>query len=62
MTSNEKRLLKDSQVAQRLGVSRATARRMRYRGQLPTVRIGRAVRIPEEALDSFVARQVGGVP
>ncbi len=60
MTNTDKRLLTDRQAAARLGVSRATARRMRYRGQLPTIRIGRAVRIPADAIDSFIARQVGG--
>jgi excisionase family DNA binding protein len=44
------RLLRISTVADTLAVSRAQVYALIYRGQLPSVRIGRALRIPEEAV------------
>ena len=42
-------------AAERLAVSRATLYRMVQRGELPTVRIGSAVRVPVSALDRWLA-------
>ncbi|NCT90125.1 helix-turn-helix domain-containing protein [Cellulomonas sp. APG4] len=49
-------LLDDRAVCQRLGVSIATARRLRYRGELTSVRIGGAVRVTASSLDALIAR------
>jgi excisionase family DNA binding protein len=52
-------------AAARLAVSRATLYRMVQRGELPTVRIGSAVRVPVSALDRWLtdhlASQGGGL-
>lgn len=47
-------LLTDRQVAERLGIGVTTARRLRYAGQLPTVRVGTLARVPAEAVEEFV--------
>jgi excisionase family DNA binding protein len=48
-----------AEAAARLGISLRTARRRIADGSLPSVRIGRAVRIPSSALDLPVARAAG---
>jgi excisionase family DNA binding protein len=48
-----------AEAATRLGISLRTARRRIADGSLPSVRIGRAVRIPAAALDLPVARPAG---
>jgi excisionase family DNA binding protein len=48
-----------AEAAARLGISLRTARRRIADGSLPSVRIGRAVRIPVAALDLPVARPAG---
>jgi excisionase family DNA binding protein len=48
-----------AEAAARLGISLRTARRRIADGSLPSVRIGRAVRIPAGALDLPVARPAG---
>ena len=48
-----------AEAAARLGISLRTARRRIADGSLPSVRIGRAVRIPAAALDLPVARPAG---
>jgi len=48
-----------AEAAARLGISLRTARRRIADGSLASVRIGRAVRIPAEALDLPVARPAG---
>jgi len=50
-----------AETAIRLGISLRTVRRRIADGSLPSVRIGRAVRIPAAALDLPVARPVGAV-
>jgi excisionase family DNA binding protein len=45
------------ETAKRLGISVPTVYRLIDRGELPSVKIGRARRIPLERLDSFLARQ-----
>jgi excisionase family DNA binding protein len=54
-------LLRATEVAAVLGVGRATAYELMASGELPTVRIGRAVRVPRAELERWVRRQtVGG--
>ena len=53
--SDQELLLRMDVAAERLAVSRATLYRMVQRGELPTVRIGSAVRVPVSALDRWLA-------
>ena len=61
MTTNPKtgdaasRLLTIADTAERLNVSPRTVRRLIDAGQLPIIRIGRAVRIAEDDLERAVA-------
>ena len=50
-------LMRATEVAAALGVGRATAYELMANGTLPTVRIGRSVRVPAEALREWVRRQ-----
>lgn len=50
-------LLDDRDVCERLGVSIATVRRLRYRGELTSVRIGAAVRVTASSVDALIARR-----
>jgi excisionase family DNA binding protein len=49
-------LLKPQDVAQRLKISRAMAYRLITLGELPSVRIGRIVRVREADLDEFIQK------
>ena len=50
-------LLRATEVARLLGVSRSQAYYMMAVGQLPVVRIGRAVRVPKQALADWIVRK-----
>lgn len=50
------RFLTVAEVAEILRVNVASVRRMVWRRSLPSVRIGRAVRIPASAVEALVAR------
>ncbi len=54
------RLLSDQQVADQLGVSATLVRRLRYKRELPTVKIGAVARIPASAVAAYVAAQTTG--
>lgn len=47
-------LLTDKEAADRANCSVTTIRRLRRDGTLPTVRIGRATRVPASALDDYI--------
>ena len=47
-------LLKADEVARRLSLGRATVYLMMASGELPTLRKGRAVRVPARALESWI--------
>jgi excisionase family DNA binding protein len=49
------RLLRIEQIAERLSVSRSMAWKIIDKGQLRSVRIGRAVRVRPQDLDDYVA-------
>jgi excisionase family DNA binding protein len=64
-TSDQELLLRIDTAAERLSVSRATLYRLIRRGELPTVRIGSAVRVSTVALERWLAAQTansGGGP
>jgi excisionase family DNA binding protein len=54
-TTDQELLLRIDAAAQRLAISRATLYRMIQRGELGTVRIGTAVRVPVSALERWLA-------
>ncbi|WP_370642038.1 helix-turn-helix domain-containing protein [Myxococcus sp. AS-1-15] len=54
VASGSGRLLTVREVAERMGVCRATVYRLCERGELPHVRISNAVRIEAEALERFI--------
>ncbi len=56
-TTDQELLLRIDAAANRLAISRATVYRMLRRGELSTVRIGSAVRIPVSALELWLATQ-----
>jgi excisionase family DNA binding protein len=47
-------LLRAPEVASLLGISRARAYELVATGALPSIRIGRSVRIPREALETWI--------
>jgi excisionase family DNA binding protein len=53
----ENLLMRATEVAAALGVGRATAYELMASGELPTVRIGRSVRVPRAELEQWVRRQ-----
>lgn len=54
----EKRLLYTiDETVELLSLSRATLYRLTERGEIPTIKIGRAVRIPAAALEAWIAEQ-----
>lgn len=52
----EEQLLKSEEVARILHVSRSFAYLLMKRGDIPTVRIGSAVRVRPEDLDQYIQR------
>lgn len=51
---DDRKLLTVEQLAERLAVNPMTVRRMVNRGQLPAVRIGRAIRFKPADVDAFL--------
>ena len=49
-------LLKPEDIAQRLNISRAMAYKLTATGELPTVRIGRIVRVREADLEAYIQK------
>ena len=56
----EKLLLKPSEAFKAISIGRSTGYAMIASGELPSVRIGRAVRVPVDALKQWVKRQTEG--
>ena len=52
-------LLRADEVARRLAIGKATAYMLMASGRLPTVRIGKSVRVSELALNSWLEKQIG---
>ena len=55
MTHSSKQLVTVAQAATRLGLKPATIRRRILERKIPYVKLGRAVRIPVEAIDDMIA-------
>ncbi|MBI3805402.1 MAG: helix-turn-helix domain-containing protein [Nitrospirae bacterium] len=53
-TLSMSRLLRVPEAARLSGLKEATIRKMIFQRRLPTVRIGRAVMIPEEAIEKLI--------
>lgn len=49
------RYLTVAEVAELMRVSRMTVYRLVHGGELPAVRVGRSFRVPQDALDAFLA-------
>lgn len=52
------KLLKSEDIAQLLGVSKSFAYKLIRLGMLPSIRMGRSVRVRQEDLDQFVVTNV----
>lgn len=53
----EKLLLRPTEAADALGVSRSTIYELVAAGTVPSIRLGRSVRVPAERLREFVQRE-----
>ena len=56
----EKLLLRPNEAAELLGVGRSTIYALLASGDVPSVRVGRSVRLPLEALRQWVAARAAG--
>lgn len=56
----DKALLTVAEAAQRLSLGRATTYQLVRRGELPSMRVGRAVRVPVRALDAWITAHTSG--
>lgn len=54
---SERKVLRVEDAMSVLGVSRWMVYEMIRRGELPVLRVGRLIRIPEDALDAWIAEQ-----
>ena len=59
MTSGT-RLLTVNDIAQQLQISQSFAYALMQRGEIPTVRLGRAVRVRPQDLEDFISSSVQG--
>jgi excisionase family DNA binding protein len=53
----EKLLLRPGEVADALGIGRSIAYRLLKSGEIPSVRVGRSVRVPAETLRAWLANK-----
>lgn len=49
------RFLTVAEVAEAMRVSKMTVYRLLHSGEMPAVRVGRSFRVPQDALDQFLA-------
>lgn len=59
-SSDRSLLLRIPEVAAELRLARSSVYQLIQTGELPVVRIGRAVRVPRSALESWVERRLNG--
>ncbi len=57
MADNDALLLKVPEAARLLDISRGLAYELVARGELPSIRLGRVIRIPRHGLEQWIARQ-----
>ncbi len=57
-TASGRLLLTVEEAAQRLGIGKTLAWELVWNGELPSVRLGRCVRIPLAALEEWIAQRV----
>ncbi len=57
-TRNPRLLIRVSEAAEILSVARLKAYLMVQTGEIPSVRLGKSVRVPVQALNEWVQRQV----
>ena len=53
----EKLLLKPSEVAQVLGIGRSLVYELINRREIPSIRLGRCIRVPSESLQQWLREQ-----
>lgn len=53
----ERKLLKATEVAQIMGIGRSLVYELIAQGQIPSIRLGRCIRIPVEALQKWIEEQ-----
>ena len=58
--ATERLLLTVEEAAQRLGIGKTLAWELVWAGVLPSVRLGRCVRIPLRALEAWITEQMEG--
>ena len=58
MDTSKKLLLRVVEVAELLSIARSKAYAMVQAGELPSVRLGKSIRVPAKALNDYVARLV----
>lgn len=58
--TNPSKLLRATEVAQRLCISRSLAYQLMQRGEIPTVRFGSSVRVRECDLEEYLNRHWSG--
>ena len=56
----EKILLKPTEAAETLGIGRTRVYEMLASGELPSIRLGRSIRVPVAALKQWIERQQNG--
>lgn len=52
------KLLKVNEVAEILGLGRLSTYQLCHRADFPALRLGRAIRVPADALDEWIRRQL----
>lgn len=57
---DERMTLSVEETAEHLGIGRNRAYDLIRRGDLPSLRIGRSIRVPREALNTWITRQTIG--
>lgn len=52
----EARLISEEETARYLGISKWTVRNLRFRGDLPTIKIGRRVLLDRQDVEAYLLR------
>jgi excisionase family DNA binding protein len=57
MNATERLLLRPTEVAEAIGVSRSKAYELIASREIPSIKVGSSVRVPTEALRAWIAKQ-----